>query len=160
MLMCSIISSPNAHSIKHIFRDIVFKGPEAIVLALQVHLTYVNASSVVVSWATGNGTFVNGPLSVGNVTNPYGPYSTVNVTSDSNGSFPVSFGRSSTSLNNTATGQETTYAQIYTGVVLYLAREMSAQMTIANGCTLSCILIRCCTEGSSFVCQTKHYATK
>lgn len=83
-----------------------------------MHLTYVNASTVVVSWATGNGTFTNGALSAGNVINPYGPYSTVNITADTAKAFVVSYGTDRTSLNNTATGLETTYAQIYTGKLL------------------------------------------
>lgn len=84
--------------------------------AEQVHLTYVNSTSVVVSWATGNGTSVNGPLSAVNVNNTYGPLSTVNVTPDTN-KYPVSYGTAAAALSKTAYGEERTYTQIYTGFV-------------------------------------------
>ena len=84
-------------------------------LLLQVHLTYVNSSSVAVSWATGNGTDVTSPITLGAVSNPYGNLSTVNITEGA--SYPVAYGTSSSSLTSNATGSLITYAQIYTGTV-------------------------------------------
>ena len=80
-----------------------------------MHLTYINGTSVTVSWATGNGTFTNGPLEAGNVTNPYGPLSTVNISTDSSKAFPVTYGTDPAALNGTATGTLVSYRQIYTG---------------------------------------------
>ena len=80
-------------------------------------MTYVSSASVVVSWATGQGNFTNGPLSVGTVNNTYGQYSTVDVKSDSSSKYPVKYGTSATNLNGTAYGEQRTYAQIYTGTV-------------------------------------------
>lgn len=85
------------------------------VILLQIHITYVNGSSVVVSWATGNGTVVNGPMSAANVTNTYGALSTNNVTTDTTNAYPVYYGTSATMLNMSVAGTETTYSQIYTG---------------------------------------------
>jgi len=84
--------------------------------SLQVHLTYVNPSTVVVSWATGAGTTVDGPLAVGNVNNTYGQYSTVDTKPDTN-KYPVRYGTAAADLSMTAYGDQTTYDQIYTGAM-------------------------------------------
>ena len=78
-----------------------------------MHLTYVNSTSVAVSWATGNATAVASPITLGAVSNPYGNLSTVNITEGA--SYPVAYGTSSSSLTSKATGTLITYAQIYTG---------------------------------------------
>ena len=57
----------------------------------------------------------NSSVTLGTVNNPYGKYSTVNISSDSGSNYPVKYGTSASSLAYSATGNVTTYAQIYTG---------------------------------------------
>jgi hypothetical protein len=67
----------------------------------QVHLTYINASTIVVSWATGEGLIVAGP--------PNTTYANSLAAASL-----VQFGTSAQALTMNATGFTTNYTQIYT----------------------------------------------
>lgn len=92
-----------------------------------MHLTYLNASAVIISWATGQTDIVNGPLAARNTSvSPYGPLSTVDVAGDSVGAFPVLYGLVDTELDQRAYGYISTYAQIYTGMEISACQALTS----------------------------------